>query len=794
MDLLSQLNPEQKQAVLHTAGPLLILAGAGSGKTRVITHRIARLIADGHAEPDRILAVTFTNKAAGEMRERVARLVDTGGRRPWVSTFHSLCARILRREGGIRVTRDFVIYDSADQAAVMRRVLQDLGADDKPSAARQTLGEISRAKNEGRSPNDLQPETWSAQGELTAKAYEQYDCVLADADALDFDDLLLETVKLFKETKSVRHRYRDRFRFVMVDEYQDTNAPQYRLIRLLTDEHRNLCVVGDPDQSIYKWRGADVRNILDFKQDYPDAAVVRLEQNYRSTRVILDAAGAVIRHNTNRPDKNLRTDRAGGAKVLWWGRRRCSSCGRTEEPDSMDALRDWGGRRRCSSCGHDTFQGGDDLEEADFVTARLRDAMDAGETPVGVLYRTNAQSRVLEEALTREGIAYRIVGSVRFYDRKEIKDALAYLRLLINPDDDVSLRRVVNTPSRGIGERTMTALEELAPEPAETGPLFAGAQPGPAPPDSLWRRLNRAVDEELLPSRAGTALEGFRDLIRVLTEAAASESVSDVLGKVLKRSGYRRSLESTKEAEGRLDNLKELERAAGDYEIRDYEIHEAEASLTGFVDRLSLLSETDETKGSEDAGVWLMTLHAAKGLEFPVVIIVGLEEGLFPHLRVRDDDEALEEERRLCYVGMTRAQTRLVLTSAARRRVFGEYQDSAPSRFLGEIPRDLMDVIEPDFSTPVSTPTTYGRAFRGRGRGPAAREEIQPDYGYTYEDEDQDQSSVSVAPGARVRHPKFGVGTVLQVEPLTDDMKLTVSFRDIGRKTLRAKFAKLTLA
>ena len=758
MDLLSQLNPEQKQAVLHTAGPLLILAGAGSGKTRVITHRIVRLIADGHAEPDRILAVTFTNKAAEEMRERVARLVDTGGRRPWISTFHALCARILRREGGVRVTRDFVIYDSADQTAAMRRVLQDLGADDKPSATRQTLGEISRAKNEGRGPNDLQPETWSAQGELTAKAYEQYSRVLRDADALDFDDLLLETVALFEKAAPVRRRYGERFRFVMVDEYQDTNAPQYRLIRLLTDEHRNLCVVGDPDQSIYKWRGADVRNILDFERDYPDAAVVRLEQNYRSTRVILDAAGAVIRHNTNRPDKNLRTDRDGGDLV------------------------------RC-------FRGGDDLEEADFVTECLRKALTDDETPAGVLYRTNAQSRALEEALIREGIAYRIVGSVRFYERREIKDALAYLRLLINPDDDVSLRRVVNTPPRGIGEGTMTALEELAPEPAETGPLFAGAEPDPAP-DSLWRRVNRAVDEELLPRRALAALEGFRDLIRVLAEAAASEPVSDVLGKLLDRSGYLQALrnKSTDEAEGRLDNLEELVRAARDYEIRDYEIHEAEASLTGFVDRLSLLSETDEEEGSENAGVWLMTLHAAKGLEFPVVIIVGLEEGLFPHLRVRDDDEALEEERRLCYVGMTRAQTRLVLTSARRRRVFGEYQDSEPSRFLDEIPTELKDEVEPEFSTPVPAPTTYGRAFRGRGRGAAAREEIQPDYGYTYEDEDQDQSSVSVAPGARVRHPKFGVGTVLQVEPLTDDMKLTVSFRDIGRKTLRAKFAKLTLA
>ena len=722
MDFLSKLNPEQKQAVLHTDGPLLILAGAGSGKTRVITHRIARLIADGHAEPDRLLAVTFTNKAAEEMRERVARLVDMGGRRPWISTFHALCARVLRREGGARVTRDFVIYDSSDQVTVMRRVLRELGADDKVSAARQTLGAISRAKNEGPGPADPRQEAQSPQGELTAKAYKKYREELKKANALDFDDLLLETEGLFKKDAAVRSRYGERFQFVMVDEYQDTNAPQYRLIRLLTDAHRNLCVVGDPDQSIYKWRGADRRNILDFERDYSDAAVVRLEQNYRSTQVILDAAGAVIRHNRNNQDKQLRTDRVGGDLLC-------------------------------------CFRGGDELEEADFVTDFLHKTLAARETPAGVLYRTNAQSRALEEALIRKGITYRIVGSVRFYERKEIKDALAYLRLLFNPDDDVSLRRVVNTPPRGIGEGTMTALEALAPEPAEAGPLFAGAEAGSAEPDSLWRRVNRAVDEGLLPTRGVAALGKFRDLIRDLAEAAASEPVSDLLRELLDCSGYQQALcdESTEESEGRLNNLKELVSAA-----RDYEIREPDATLQGFVDQLSLLSETDEAQGSEEAGVWLMTLHAAKGLEFPVVFMVGLEEGLFPHMRALDDDEELEEERRLCYVGMTRAQTRLVLTSARRRRIFGEYQDSEPSRFLDEIPPELVDHVEPVF------------------------------YGPSYEDEDQ--SAVSVAPGARVRHPKFGVGTVLSVEPLTDDMKLTVSFRDIGRKTLRAKFAKLTMA
>ena len=753
MEFLSQLNPEQRQAVLHTDGPLLILAGAGSGKTRVIASRAAYLIAEGHAEPDRLLAVTFTNKAAEEMRGRVERLVDTGDRRLWISTFHALCARVLRREGGVGLTRDFVIYDSSDQLAVVRQILRDLNIDDKLLPPRQALSAISRAKNQMVPPGELQQESWSARGELVVKVYEGYRRALGRANALDFDDLLLRTKELLETAAPVRRRYAERFRFVMVDEYQDTNAPQYRLIRLLTDEHRNLCVVGDPDQSIYKWRGADLRNILDFERDFPDATVVRLERNYRSTQVILDAAGAVIRQNRNRPEKRLWTDRTGGALI------------------------------RC-------FRGGDDLEEADFVTARLREALAGNETPIGVLYRTNAQSRALEDALIREGIAYKIVGSVRFYERREIKDALAYLRLLINPDDDVSLRRVINTPARGIGKGVMTSLDALAPGPADAGPLFSGAALSTGATGSLWQRLNRAVDDALVSTRAITVLRRFRDLMGVLRAIAAREPVSDVLGKLLDQSGYLRDLrdQHTEEADGRLENLMELVSAARDYEIRD-----PEASLNGFVDRLSLLSETDEEKGSEDARIWLMTLHAAKGLEFPVVFIVGLEEGLFPHVRSRGDEDALEEERRLCYVGMTRAQTRLVLTSAARRRVFGEYKASEPSRFLGEIPAQLLDPVEPVFSTPAPAPTRFGRAFGGRrGRAPGAGEQIQPDYGYAYEDEDQ--SVISVAPGTRVRHPTFGVGTILSVEPLTDDMKLTVSFNDIGRKTLRARFAKLTLA
>ncbi|MDP6579671.1 MAG: UvrD-helicase domain-containing protein [Vicinamibacterales bacterium] len=757
MDFLQHLNPEQRRAVLQTEGPLLILAGAGSGKTRVISHRAAYLIGEGHAEPDQVLAVTFTNKAAGEMRERVEELLATDCRRLWISTFHAFCARMLRREGpAIGLSRDFVIYDSSDQMTVVRRALRELDIDDKLLPARQALSLISQAKNQMVDPETLRDESWSARGELAAKVYERYRRALHEANALDFDDLLLRTVELFATAAPVKQRYSRRFRFIMVDEYQDTNQPQYLLIRHLADHHRNLCVVGDPDQSIYKWRGADLRNIMDFEQDFSEATVVRLEQNYRSTQVILDAASALIRQNRNRKEKRLWTDQAGGASIRY-------------------------------------FRGGDELEEADFVTTRLREALAASEKHdelVGVLYRTNAQSRALEDALIREGLAYRIIGSVRFYERKEIKDALAYLRLLMNPDDDVSLRRVINVPTRGIGKGVMTALDELEPAPVDVGPLFADGVVDTASAGSLWRRLTRAIDDKLLPTRAVTALRQFRDLIRTLSDIASREPVSDVLGKLLNQSGYLENLreQHTEEAEGRLANLMELVSAA-----RDYEVLDPESSLSGFVDRLALLSETDEEQGAPEARIWLMTLHAAKGLEFPAVFMVGMEEGLFPHMRSQDDAEALEEERRLCYVGMTRAKTRLVLTSAARRRVFGEYRASDPSRFLDEIPAELLEVVDPVFSTPAPDTTTFGRPRRGpRRHGPTAEEEIQPDYGYDYEDENQ--SVISVRPGTRVRHATFGVGTILSVEPLTDDMKLTVRFADVGQKTLRARYARLTLA
>ena len=756
MDLLSALNPEQREAVLKTEGPLLILAGAGSGKTRVIAHRIAHLVSDGLTEPDRILAVTFTNKAAGEMRSRVEALLGTDCRSMWVSTFHALCARLLRREAPqIGLSRDFVIYDSSDQMTLMKHVLREAGLDGTLQP-RVVLSRISHAKNRMEAADGI-PGAWTSRDEQVSKLFASYTKALKEANALDFDDLLLKTVELFEQSASVRERYSKKFRYVMVDEYQDTNRPQYLLIRHLATHH-NLCVVGDPDQSIYKWRGADLRNILDFEHDFPEVATVRLERNYRSTQVILDAASAVIANNRNRKDKRLYTERSGGAKILY-------------------------------------YRAGDDLDEAEFVSRTSRMALhEDPENTVAILYRTNSQSRTLEDALRRAGTPYRIIGGVRFYERKEVKDALAYLRLILNPHDDVSFRRVVNVPARGVGKGVMESLEAI-PLPAETdahtlSPLLAELHPR-ASNDSLWSRLLHGIDRRLLPNRSLASLTAFRDLILNLAAIAAEEPVSLALGKVLDRSGYLQDLrdERSEEAEGRIENLLELVSAAREYESRN-----PEPALGGFVDQLSLLSDVDEEAGAKNARVVMLTMHSAKGLEFPIVVISGLEEGLFPHSRSSDDEVELEEERRLCYVAITRAQRRLVLTSAARRRVFGDYQSTEPSRFVDEIPAELIEEVPSSFARSFLTPPPSYAQFRDARRGGSyrgrAREEPEV---YAYEDEDQSLPR-EMKLGAKVRHPTFGVGTILSVEPLDDDTKLVVRFLSVGQKTLRARFAKLEMA
>ncbi len=724
----------------------------------MITSRIAYLVGDGHAKPDEVLAVTFTNKAAEEMRARVESLLGSDCSRMWVSTFHSLCARLLRREApAIGLSRDFVIYDSSDQLTVVKQALKELHVDDSFVQPRAALSRISHAKNRMEGPEAIEASAgWNRRDEQIARIYAYYLQALKDCNALDFDDLLLKTVELFETSERVRTKYSAQFRFVMVDEYQDTNRPQYLLIRRLADTHRNLCVVGDPDQSIYKWRGADLRNILDFEHDFPEAAIVKLERNYRSTQIILDAASAVIRLNRNRKDKHLWTDRKGGARITY-------------------------------------FRGGDELEEADFITRTARGALaDDVESTVAVLYRTNAQSRSIEDALMREGVAYKIVGGVRFYERKEIKDALAYMRLVINPHDDVSLRRVINVPARGVGKGVMDAVEAVQPSAdadANLPLLAAGLQPALSA-NSLWARVVRGLDDRTFTNRAAASLTAFRDLIVNLTDVARREPVSIAIGKMLDQSGYLQDLrdERSEDAEGRVENLAELVSAA-----REYESREPEPTLGGFVDRLSLLSDVDEEQGTRDARVWMMTLHSAKGLEFPVVILAGMEEGLFPHSRSSDDEEELEEERRLCYVGMTRARTRLVLTGAARRRIFGEYQASEPSRFIDEVPAELVDRVMPSYSSGYqssfpnyeSRANPYGRGGRGRARESAPA--------YAYEDEDQ-STGMALKLGMKVRHPMFGIGTVLSVEALDDDVKLVVRFVDVGQKTLRAKFARLVPA
>ena len=752
MNFLSSLNPSQREAVEHVTGPLLILAGAGSGKTRVITYRMAYLIANGHARPGEVLAVTFTNKAAEEMRGRIEELLGEDCRQIWLSTFHALCARLLRREApAIALSRDFVIYDSSDQLAVVRQALKSLNIDDKLVPPRAALSRISQAKNRMESPDDLRQGGWSLRDQQIGRVYDYYRRTLGEAGALDFDDLLLKTVELMETSERVRDVYAHKFRYVLVDEYQDTNRPQYLLIRRLSAVHRNLCVVGDPDQSIYRWRGADLKNILDFERDFPDAMIVRLEQNYRSTQIILDAASAVISRNRNRKEKRLWTDRQGGARIAY-------------------------------------VRSGDELEEADFITRTVRQAPGTrGAAAVAVLYRTNAQSRAIEDALMRNGVPYRIIGGVRFYERKEIKDALAYLRLVMNPHDDVSFRRVVNVPARGIGKTVLEALDTVDPasRDADTPLLLAGLQPSPAP-RSLWAKLLAAVDQRLVPPRAQLALKSFRDLLVGLTEAVAGASVSTAVALTLDRSGYLPALreERNEEAEARVENLMELVSAAREYETRD-----AEPSLGGFVDRLSLLSEADEADGAREARVWLMSMHAAKGLEFPTVIVAGMEEGLFPHSRATEDEEDVEEERRLCYVCLTRAREKLVLTSAARRRTFGEYQQTQPSRFLDEIPPTLMDRVEPATSSARWEQTPYElRNPYARRKAPASR---SADAGGSFSYEHEDQSRSGVRAGMRVRHRQFGVGTVVAIEDHGDDFKVTVKFNAGGTKKLIASYAGL---
>ncbi|MBI3458611.1 MAG: UvrD-helicase domain-containing protein [Candidatus Rokubacteria bacterium] len=727
--ILAGLNPAQRDAVLHTEGPLLVLAGAGSGKTRVIAHRIAYLIARG-VDPRRLLAVTFTNKAAGEMAQRVeALLTGWGVRTPLVATFHAACVRILRAEiHHLGYPRSFLIYDEDDRLGVVREVCREQGLDDRLWAPQAVVARLSRAKNQLQDADDVAAAARTPRDRQLAQLFVRYQARLRAAGALDFDDLLVTTVQLWQHHPEVLTYYQTLWRYVLVDEYQDTNAAQYRLLRLLTGERGNLCVVGDPDQSIYGFRGADLRNILDFERDFPACRVVRLEQNYRSTGRILEIASAVIAHNQARKDKALWTQNARG------------------EPARL--LRAW-----------------DEVGEAAWIArtvAGLR-ADGAGLDAVAVFYRTNAQSRVLEDAFRARGLPYHIVGSVRFYARQEVKDALAYLRLALNPHDDVAFSRAIAVPPRGIGK---TALARLAEAAQRDGLSLFAASVGP---------VAAAIGGK--PGRALREFASLRERLAALVAAPRplAERVSAVVDAVGLREALRR--EGTAEAEARLENLDELCVAAAEFEAR-----EGHGEPAAFLDSVALLSDADELSEPR-AAVTLMTLHSAKGLEFPVVFLTGLEEGVFPHGKALEDPDAIEEERRLAYVGLTRAKERLFLSYACQRRLGAFAGMREPSRFLLEMPVAAL--------VPVS-----GSARRTSLAGSTAREQPWPHaaldgpgggvVGTPLPDEDY-----PLRVGARVRHARWGEGLLIGIERAGEDWVVTVNFRAVGRKRLALQYAHL---
>lgn len=817
LELLSQLNEQQREAVIATEGPLLVLAGAGSGKTRVIAYRIAYLVAERGIWPRNILAVTFTNKAAEEMRNRVGKLLEglEVGSAPLISTFHSSCVRILRRDIEalkIGFTRSFTIYDQDDTVRLTKNCIRDLGLDERQLTPRSVQGAISAAKNRGEDA-----ESFAARAQFIderrasiARVFALYEERLHRNNALDFDDLLIKTVRLLRDVPEVRERYNERFRYLLVDEYQDTNLLQFSLIRLLTEKQQNICVVGDPDQSIYRWRGADITNILKFEEHFPSARVIRLEENYRSTQNILDVASGVIKHNVERKEKALWTRNHPGERIRY-------------------------------------FQALDADSEARFVAGKIGEHLASEpDSRAAVLYRTNSQSRVFEEAMRRAGLSYNIVGGFSFYERMEVRDVIAYLKLAMNPHDSIALQRVINTPPRGIGRMTLDEMENRARE--------LGV--------SYWEAVTDVLqDERRLSARAIAALTNFQAIIRGLAakterlmgvpapsdsgdagdEIQSTSPVSDLVKAAITDTGYENALkaENNDESEARLENLQELVNAAVDYDEQGPE------GLREFIDHSALVSDADQYKG--DVPVTLMTAHSAKGLEFPLVFIVGLEDGLFPHSRSLGDSSDIEEERRLCYVAMTRAEKYLYVTHAVKRRVYGEELASEPSQFLNEMPIDLIEDLsrgrswlsfargstsieqaavgleyDYDDSAGVEYPESNEsdesgrRSVRRPGRKYSGKtydsvESIQEFFrqrsaqmrgGGTRIVQSPKSSVQSPAPGPRsptpdflpgsyVRHGKYGRGLVLRREGSGDQTKLTVSFPGYGQKKLVEKYARL---
>lgn len=717
MDILAELNPAQREAVEAIGGPVLILAGPGSGKTRVIAHRVAYLIKVCGVSPRCIMAVTFTNKAAREMEERLHRLVSGSVRDLTIGTFHAICARILRRDGGaIGVDSKFVIYDEEDQTSLIKKSIQEVGLDPKQYVPRAIKSAISSAKSRMFTPEDYVQRSRSYFEEVAGRVYERYQRLLAESNALDFDDLLMKAVQLFRKSPETLSRYQNRYLHLLVDEFQDTNLTQYELIKQIGGKYRNICVVGDPDQSIYSWRFADLRNILSFEKDYPGAKVVLLEQNYRSTKLILETAFNIISASQERKPKGLWTD---------------------NEPGELTAV-------------IETYT---EQEEARFVVSEIENLVGRGECSLGdcaVMYRTNAQSRVLEEAFIRYGIPYKLVAGTRFYERREVKDIIAYLRLIQNPYDSVSLSRVINVPGRGIGQQSQSQLSSLAKSRGI----------------SQYEALQLIAGDDQLPfsSRISKALAGFLSLMQELIASSQELNLVDLFDLVVRRTGYEEYLLSEVGGEERWDNILELRTVAQQY--RDLKPPDG---LAAFLEGVTLVSDVDGLEESVDAAT-LITLHQAKGLEFPVVFIVGMEDGILPHIRSFDDPVQMEEERRLCYVGVTRAKKRVYLVRAFRRSLMGSSTVNRPSRFLEDIPPHLV---------------TGGGLWQGEESQIATKM-------YSWNRTPvPDVSNPALKTGDHVRHARFGEGVVMSCQPVKDDTEVVVVFKGAGIKKLSLSFARL---
>lgn len=754
--LLNGLNPEQQSAVKATDGPLLLMAGAGSGKTRVLTHRIGYLIVEKRVNPYNILAITFTNKAAREMRERIGKMMGGAAEEIWISTFHSMCVRILRRDiDRMGFNRNFTILDTTDQQSVVKGILKEKNLDPKKFDPRALLGAISSAKNELIDPEEYEKTAGGQYFEQkVSEVYKEYQKRLRKNQALDFDDLIMMTIQLFQRVPEVLEYYQRKFQYIHVDEYQDTNRAQYMLVKMLAMRFRNLCVVGDSDQSIYRWRGADIANILSFEKDYPNATVILLEQNYRSTKRILLAANKVIENNMNRKAKNLWTENPEGNKLVYYRA--------------------------------DSEQG-----EAQFVAGKIKELTRDDKyklSDIAILYRTNAQSRVMEEVLLKSNIGYAIVGGTKFYDRKEIKDMLAYLRLISNPDDDISLQRIINVPKRGIGS---TSFDKIAD--------FAAIHD-----ISIYQALDSIELIGLSPKITKAARE-FRDLIRNYTNMQEFLSVTELVEEVLEKTGYKEMLKAEKslEAQSRLENLEELLSVT-----KNFEDTNEDKSLVAFLTDLALVADIDslDEEGEKADSITLMTLHSAKGLEFPVVFLIGLEEGVFPHSRSLMEEAEMEEERRLAYVGITRAEQTLFLTNAQMRTLFGRTNMNPASRFISEIPEDLLEGVEPEKRQ--SSPFGGSRSFGGAGSSFGSKGSSFEARGSSFSTPSTPRKPVmrpvSSASGGdeigwkvgdKAEHGKWGIGTVVSVKGQGEGTELDIAFPSpVGIKRLLAKFAPIKKA